>query len=354
MRWRGRLTRRELPALLVAAALSLMAWRTACRLGAQADASSFITAVRVDDGLSLSISVPRWRFFGDELAPVTLTLVNRSGGPIQYMGQIGSGFATICYGSPLNASLMQDGQSINPVTVMGIWPSCPPPRQPYNTLAEGKSLRVVVPLALPVSRRLVLTAQAEFAPGQRVESRGLLPIGTVLDPLRRLFPGLFESIHAPFATGWPSLAITVSQDIPTGRTLRLARHGHSVRVYGEPDALRHLMVQESSAWAVAQGECAEGAPVWSPLSGAVAQDLSCPGAESQEKWQVLIGAPGYAVTGAVYCFNLLRFRGIAEGSLAGSKSVPARRGRAEANLRAGLGTGLCVRPARGMACVPLP
>ena len=79
-----------------------------------------MTAGRVDGGLHLSSSVPRWRFFRDELIPVTLALVNRSGRPIQYAGQAGSSSATICYGSPLNITLMRHGQDISPRTVMGI------------------------------------------------------------------------------------------------------------------------------------------------------------------------------------------------------------------------------------------
>ena len=303
-------------ALLVAVALSLMARYSTFHRIAHTGASPALIAVRVDGGLRLSISVPRWRFFRDELVPVTLTLVNRSGGPIQYMGQTGSTFASLCYGSPLNATLMQDGQYISPRTVMGIMPSCPAPLHPYTTLAEGQSLRVVMLLALPASGELTLTASAEFAPGQRVESRGLLSTGTMLDALHPLLPGLFGSIHTPFAAGWPGLAITVSSQIPPGRMLHLMRRGHRVQVYSDPRALRHLMVQESSAWAIPHGECAEGVPVWSPLSGAVALDLSCPGAELQEKWQLLVGAPGYAATGAVYCFNPgpgMVFGGVAGG-----------------------------------------
>jgi hypothetical protein len=262
-----------------------------------------MTAVGFDGGLRLSISVPRWGFFRDELVPVTLVLINLSGGPIQYVGQAGSGFASLCYGSPLNVIMMRNGQYISPRSVLGIMPSCPAPLHPFTTLGSGKSLQLVVPLALSASGRLMLTAQALFAPGQRVESSGLLTSSHILDGLRHLFPGLFRSAHVPFSVGWPSLAITVSPRIPLERTLRLVRRGHSVIVRGDAHALRHLMLQESSEWITPQGGCAAGAPVWSSLPGDMIQDLSCAAGEPHEKWQVLVGAPGYAVTGAVYCFD---------------------------------------------------
>lgn len=303
--WQGRSHARVLLALLLLSLLAVTAWRATFHAVAPAGASTAnaMTAVRIDGGLRLSISVPRWRFFRDELVPVTLVLSNRSGGPIQYAGQAGSGFAALCYGSVLNVTMTRDGQYISPRAVMGIMPSCPAPLHPYTLLAEGKSLRLVVLLAPPVSGLLTLTTQAQFAPSQRMESPGLLPSSHALHALRHIFPGLFRSAHAPFAAGWPSLTITVSPHIPPGRTLLLARHGHSAVVRGDPHALRRLMAQESSEWIMPQGTCATGAPVWSPLSGPVVHDLSCPGTEAHEKWQVLVGAPGYAVTGAVYCFN---------------------------------------------------
>jgi hypothetical protein len=52
-----------------------------------------------------------------------------------------------------------------------------------------------------------------------------------------------------------------------------------------------------------------GSGDWQPLPGAVLSDaafkamLNCNGSRSGEKWQVDVGAPGYAVASNVYCFG---------------------------------------------------
>ena len=51
--------------------------------------------------------------------------------------------------------------------------------------------------------------------------------------------------------------------------------------------------------------CTGGIDTWTPLQTNVLSDATQCGGDD-EKWQVLVGAPGYAVAGAVYCFQSRR------------------------------------------------
>ena len=259
-----------------------------------------VGVVRADDGLRLSLSVPHGPYFRDELLPVTLVLTNNSGRPIPYAVRLP--FLSSCQPSPLDVTITSGGQYLNPVAI-GFSPSCPAPRQPSSMLPAGKSLRARILLGLPTSGHLTLTGQAFFPQNARVISPGLLAPSARLDLLRHILPGLFRSSHAPFASGWPNLTIWVMPNAPADRTLRLVRRGHVVYVQGYRHTLPPLVVAQLVADVQPQETCYSGVTPWTPLAGDTLQEATCPDTGDHQKWQVLVGAPGYAIASAVYCFN---------------------------------------------------
>jgi hypothetical protein len=167
-------------------------------------AAHTIGVVRDDGGLWLSLAVPRGPYFRDELLPVTLALANASDRPIPFSGTYLLG---ACQLSPLDVTMASGGQYLDPVAI-GFAPHCPAfPRGPCPVLAAGKSLRVRLLLGLRAGGRLTLTGRAFFPSNARVVSPGWPAPGGRWDVLRRIFPGLFRSSHAPFASGWPSLTL---------------------------------------------------------------------------------------------------------------------------------------------------
>jgi hypothetical protein len=270
---------------------------------------------RDDDGLRLSLSVPRGPYFRDELLPVTLVLANNSGRPIPIPYAVRLPFRGPCQPSPLAVAISRGGQYLNPMAIT-FSPSCPAPRQPSPMLPVGKSLRARILLGLPTSGHLTLTGQASFAPNARVVSPGLLAPSARLDLLRHLLPGLFRSSHVPFISGWPSLTIWVMPHAPADRTLRLVRRGHVVYVQGYRHTLPPLVVEQLVADVQPQETCYSAVTPWAPLAGDALQEAGCPDSGEHQKWQVLVGAPGYAIAGAVYCFNPVP--SIVFGGIAGS------------------------------------
>lgn len=297
------MTRRGVVALALLALLSLSAWRLAVGAGTGAgrSAAGAFGAVRDDGGLRLSISVPHWRFFRGELVPVTLTLSNRSGRPVAYLSSYAGG---VCSFSALGVAISSGGQYVAPLSVQAPVLSCPPPRLPFPTLAPGQTVRVRTLVGLPSGGRLTLTAQASFPLSVTIESSGLLEPSQVLDGLRRVFPGLFRSRHTPFAAGGPHVTLAVTPAAPADRVLHLSRRGHTVYLHGYLSKRAQPMAMDSVAYVAGQDLCTTGAASWTPLFDGMLHDQSCGAYMPHERWQVLIGAPGYAVAVAVFCFNL--------------------------------------------------
>jgi hypothetical protein len=172
-------------------------------------------------------------------------------------------------------------------------------------LPAGKSLRARILLGLPTSGHLTLTGQAFFAPNARVVSPGLPAPSARLDLLRHILPGLFRSSHTPFASGWPNLTIWVMPKAPADRTLRLLRRGHVVYVQGYRHTLPPLVVEQLVADVELQETCYSAVTPWAPLAGNAfaLQEAACQDSGGHQQWQVLVGAPGYTIARAVYCFN---------------------------------------------------
>jgi hypothetical protein len=229
-------------------------------------------------------------------------LTNNSGRPIPYAVRLP--FLGSCQPSPLAVTISRGGRYLPPVAIsFSPSPSCPAPRQPSTMLPAGKSLRAPILLGLPTSGHLTLTGQAFFTPNARVVSPGLLAPSARLDLLRHIVPGLFRSSHAPFASGWPHLTIWVMPNAPADRTLRLVRRGHVVYVQGYRHTLPPLVVEPLVADVELQETCYSAVTPWAPLAGDTLQEAGCSDSGEHQKWQVLVGAPGYAIAGAVYCFN---------------------------------------------------
>ena len=302
-------------ALVILALLAATAWRMTERASTApyTAVAHTVGVVRAADGLRLSLSVPRGPYFRDELLPVTLVLANNSGRPIPYAVTLP--FLDSCQPSPLDVTISSGGQYLNPVAIT-FSPQCPRPRQPSTLLPAGKSQRARILLGLPTSGHLTLTGQAFFPPNARVVSPGLLAPSARLDLLRHILPGLFRSSHAPFASGWPNLTIWVMPHAPADRTLRLVRRGHVVYVQGYRHTLPPLVVEQLETDVEPQETCESALTPWTALAGDAVQEAACEDSSGHQKWQVLVGAPGYAIASAVYCFNLVP--GMVFGGISGS------------------------------------
>jgi hypothetical protein len=289
-------------ALLVVLSLTMLAI-TAGRATLSSRASTRLSpvqgvrAVRNDQGLQLALSVPRGPYFRTELLPVTLVLTNNSGTPIRYLGSLAP---SACTYSALDVRLTSGGQDVGPLS-LPLFMRCPLMPMIPHTLRPGRSLRLTTMLGLPIGGRFTLTAIAHFLPGAGLTSPGLPDPGGQLAWLQHLVPALFASRHAPFASGWPSLTLRVAATVPPGRLLHLIRHGHTVVVFPRPSA--PVFGQEMAVSVDGQETCLAGLPWWRPLPVGTLADRRCGGAHENEKWQVLVGAPGYAIASAVYCFD---------------------------------------------------
>ncbi|HKC72910.1 MAG TPA: hypothetical protein VKF37_01740, partial [Chloroflexota bacterium] len=211
---------------------------------------------------------------------------------------LGSLTSRVCSYPTFQVHLASGGRDVGPLSVP-FATICPFMPLGSHTLRPGRSLQLTTMLGLPTGGRPTLTALANFPPSAGLASPGLLDPGGRLAWLRHLVPALFASRHAPFASGWPSLTLRVAPTVPPGRFLHLIRHGHMVVVFPRPSA--PVFGQETAIALEAQGACVTGLPWWRPLPVGTLADRRCGG--RHEKWQVLVGAPGYAIASAVYCFD---------------------------------------------------
>jgi len=229
------------------------------------------SATRDDCGLRLTIGLPPGPYFRSELLPVALTVVNRGTRAVSYL--------TSCFGPLFDVSLVGERGGVLPLEIHA-YRGCGFDQLPSHALLPGGSLVFRTLIGLPVAGRIVVEGQ--FVP---------------------------ELTHAGlatyFAAGWPGVAITAAARTPTGRTLAVIRRGHSVYLAGYPASLPPAAGEEATAFVEPPtGACLPGALArWSPLRGGSLHDDGCRPDEHQEQWRVLIGAPGYAIFSATYCFN---------------------------------------------------
>ena len=235
------------------------------------------SATRDDCGLRLTIGLPPGPYFRSELLPVALTVVNRGSRALSY--------GSSCFGPLFDVRLLRGRGALLPLGLIDTFgcgpgisfaPTLPPP----HMLPPGGSLAFRTLIGLPVAGRIVVEGQ--FATGLT-----------------------YAGSSTYFAAGWPGVAIIVAARTPTGRTLAVTRRGHSVYLAGYPASLPPAVGEEATAFVEPPtGACLPGALArWSPLRGGSLHDDGCRPDEHQEQWRVLIGAPGYAIFTATYCFN---------------------------------------------------
>ena len=229
------------------------------------------SATRDDRGLRLTIGLPPGPYFRSELLPVALTVVNRGIRPLEY--------ATSCLGPLFYVSLLGGRGGLWPVGLIDFI-GCGPSPLSRQLLRQGGSLVFRTLIGLPVAGRIVVEGQ--FVP---------------------------ELTHAGLATYFvaaqPSVAIIAAAKPPTGRTLAVTRRGHSVYLAGYLVSSPPAVGEEATAFVEPPtGACLPGGTLrWLPLRGGSLHDDGCRPDEHQEQWRVLIGAPGYAIFSATYCFN---------------------------------------------------
>lgn len=275
-------------------------------------------ALRVDNGLQLRLSVPPGPYFRTELLPVTLTLSNQSAHPILYAGALGHSF---CGGNALYVAMTQHGTYVDPLSIPFSAGCDPLSALPLaHTLQSGTSIHLQFLLGLPTAGHFTLTGQVNFPRGTRLITPGLLTPGGLLDGLRHVAPGLFRSSHIPFAAGWPTLTVSVSPTIPANRVLHVVRYKHGVYLVGYRRGLPTPVGQQLMSFVEGQGSCSVGSGDWWPLRANALHDGHCAPSEHNELWQVMVGAPGYAIFSAQYCFNPIP-SGIFDGSSACSERI---------------------------------
>ena len=196
-----------------------------------------------------------------ELLPVTITLTNHSN-------------KTIYYAEPSTETSCRGGWIVAQGDKAPLYhlprlasPSCPAPLLRPLSVAQRLTDHVYVPLV--ASAKMTLTAQAY----------------------------LFQSASwtgAPlFKAGLPTLPVRVMQHTPVGRALHLdcVRHRLSVTVdRGRLPAV--LMMQQIDDYLT---QTSQTIGTWQPVVGHI---LTFP--QSNTRWTVLVGAPGYRIASRVY------------------------------------------------------
>ena len=231
-------------------------------------------------GLQMSLHLPRGPFFLGELLPVTVSLSNHSAKAVGYLGAP-TGDACV---PAFQVDLTGGSPPLYTLPAM-LHPQCPAPMP--RQLGAGQTLTVPLLVPLTASGRVTLTARATFVSVTR--GRGTL---------------IISSGPGPFITGgWPSTTITVAPHAPADRAIHLLHVGpldlpflhvdSQVFVDAPRDAASHLLYQ-SSATCTGIGE---GTLYWQPLASTVIRE---PGCGSDEKWTMMVSAPGCAIAAGTY------------------------------------------------------
>jgi hypothetical protein len=231
-------------------------------------------------GLQMALYLPRGPFFLGELLPVTVSLSNHSAKAIGYLG---APTANACVPA-FQVDLTGGSPPLYTLPAMLI-PHCPAPMP--RQLGAGRALAIPLLAPLTASGRVTLTAHAMFASVTRAGS-GTLTISSG--------PG-------PFMAGWPAMTITVAPHVPANRAIHLLHVGpldlpflhvdSQVLVDAPRDAASHLLYQ----WSATCTGMGEGILPWQPLRSTVIHEPVC---GSDEKWTIMVSAPGYAVAGGTY------------------------------------------------------
>ena len=290
-----------------AVALVLLAARFVAGMGhTPPKATNSLITTWNDDGIQISLRTLPGPYFPREMLPVTLTLTNHTRNAIGYTG---STQFPVC-ASPLFTIRQRNTQQyLYPDYSFAFFVSCPFIPVTRHLLAPGSSLRTQATMVLATAGELHLYVDVSFAHGVRVSSADLLPAGPVRAWLHQLAPGIVDLPHMPFASGWPKLDILVSGAIPPNRTLHIRQRDHTLLVPNNMRDRPALVTRQEVLCDAMPGVAVTGSATWVGLTSKLLTDagfkaaLACDGPKSGEKWNVDVGAPGYAVTTAVYCFG---------------------------------------------------
>ncbi len=263
VRWRPLL----LP-LLLAAALLL------APPGSPPPAGPALSAWAAGDGLALALRVPRGPYFVGELLPITVSLTNRTAALVF----LGRGCAARPPGNLVGVLLT--GGTAASLALPPTDHSCPP----LDPVPVPTGKKVVIRLLVPLSRSADVTLAVEIVRF------------TVIDPSLSGRLGAAR-MPDPFGGRWPMVQLTVTSQPPAARIITLRHVGPTVLVAAPAGARASLHYLYGVTCREGQGSMARGYYAWEPLSAPVLRD---PGCGPDERWQVAVGAPGYAIATTTY------------------------------------------------------
>lgn len=219
-------------------------------------------------GLETTLSITPGPYFLSELLAVDITLTNNSRQEILLEGSPG---INVCTGA-FSVTITGGQEPHYDVPEEKVFMSCPPV---LRKLEVKKS--VTAHGYVPLTKSGAVTLRTEVR------------VGTVTHDQNGL-----TSIHNSQALDgqWPTLAITVSPQIPSDRQFSLQTRGNDV-IVNAPEKVRPHLVYFYTV------SCMHGSGTnggWEPLHATTLQEPYCD--DAFKHWVYAVSAPGYAVTAA--------------------------------------------------------
>jgi hypothetical protein len=229
-------------------------------------------------GLRMSLTLPPAPFFLSQLLPVRVALHNDSSGSVTYHG----------YPDPVpgkSALLVTISGGQPPLFTLPWYPPFSGPRPPDGRLDAGATLDMELLMPLTASGMVTLIARVRL---DHVTHEAGVATATEVQP---------------FPDGWPSVVISVAPQVPADRMLQLQRRGPQVLVTAPRRTSPQLLYQDllTCTDPSAPGHrLLRGTADWRPLPGDGLWEPACPDAGQQKRWQVMVSAPGFAITSAAW------------------------------------------------------
>ena len=230
-------------------------------------------------GLRMSLTLPPAPFFLSQLLPVRVTLHNDSSGSITFHG----------YPDPVpgkSALLVTVSGGQPPLFTLPLGSPFHGPRPPDGQLDAGATLDMELLVPLTASGMVTPIAWARLV--DHVTHEAGVVTATELQP---------------FPDGWPSVVIPVAPQIPADRLLQLQRRGAQVLVTAPRGTSPQLLYQDLLTCtdpSVPGHRTLRGMGDWRPLPADGLWEPVCPDTGQQKRWQVMVSAPGFAITSAAW------------------------------------------------------
>ncbi|HEU5227671.1 MAG TPA: hypothetical protein VFU49_07650 [Ktedonobacteraceae bacterium] len=216
------------------------------------------------DGLEVKLSITGGSYFLSELLAVDITLTNHRQQDVMLAGRAD---INICGGA--FDAVMLGGEKpyyAFPDTTMV---SCPPR---LSTLAAGRSLTVHGYMPITKSGAITITAQVR--------------VSTLIKNQR----GTTETWQSSTSNmHWPTIAIAVSPQIPSDRTILLDRQGEDILVNAPASIRSYLLFYYTVSCLHGSGT----SMTWGPLHTTKLTKPYCD--DASRHWAYVVGAPGYAI-----------------------------------------------------------